>query len=376
MTNTRKTKPRAGFSLIELMVSMIAGSVVIAGVWYTGGASSRMFGDQLRRAETQTSLRSASEAMTRDISRAGLFSVRSTLDPAILLCPAISPVAVNAVQVTVDANGNHVLTLSGNFSSSYQYPAIDPGVGAANALQVQPIADSFTDSFSPLVGGVPTYNPALFLQAFLPNPATPNVPQGRMISIFHLGTGTTYLRAISGVTANGVPPTVSFVGMALNSGSGSAGCLTNLAGLVIAPISMVRYAIVSPAAIPGLASVAAATGDTRNVLVRTEVDMMTNVNIPGSERIVCDYARRLRLTAVIDTALPGLPPTLVQTTTPEAPTINPWEFRTLTVDLEADIQANTASAVDPATTQARNSARRATRFEVFMPNMAITSGGP
>jgi prepilin-type N-terminal cleavage/methylation domain-containing protein len=374
MTSKPKSHRRAGFSLIELMISMVAGLVVIAGVWSSAGMSTRMFNEQLRRSETQTSLRSATDSLVRDIGRAGLFALRSWNDPLLLNCggaAALSSVTpIQAVQITLDGNQNHVLTLMGNFATSYQFPAIsDSIVPPFNTVDVSNTSHSFADSFMPSVGGVATYDPTAFRRTFLPDPSAPIAPgvePGRMVSVFHLPTGMTFLRMISSVDATAVPPTITF-DSTLPVGIAGGGCLNNLRYIAISPVSMHRYSIV-PNTTANLGSVGTGSG-TRNVLVRQELHIRTGQPIPNTTRIVCDYVRSFRLAAVLDTAPAGQPPTLVRNTNPNN-TILPTDYRSLIVEIEADMQADNAAAPDDVTTARRVSARRSTRFEVFMPNMA------
>ncbi|MCA9616172.1 MAG: prepilin-type N-terminal cleavage/methylation domain-containing protein, partial [Myxococcales bacterium] len=59
----------AGFTLLELMVALVAGLVAILAVYYVSSASARHFHEQQRVAQTQTSIRMAMQQLRRDIGR-------------------------------------------------------------------------------------------------------------------------------------------------------------------------------------------------------------------------------------------------------------------------------------------------------------------
>jgi prepilin-type N-terminal cleavage/methylation domain-containing protein len=69
---TRATrKERAGFTMIELMVSLAVGGVAIGAIYAIGSASTRQFQAEHYIANTQSSLRIAMSQVKRDIARAG-----------------------------------------------------------------------------------------------------------------------------------------------------------------------------------------------------------------------------------------------------------------------------------------------------------------
>src|ERR1700712_5920127 len=101
---------RAGFTLVELMIALIAGAFAVSAVYYLNGVSSRAFAEQMRVSETQMSLRSAMEQLRRDFSRAGyLGTPNSALVPD---CSGvagsgngdISPFTIRSLNVTRDAS--------------------------------------------------------------------------------------------------------------------------------------------------------------------------------------------------------------------------------------------------------------------------------
>ena len=66
MSASMHKRVRAGFTLIELMVALVAGSFVISGAYYLSDVSARLFNEQIRRAETQMTLRTAGEQLRRE----------------------------------------------------------------------------------------------------------------------------------------------------------------------------------------------------------------------------------------------------------------------------------------------------------------------
>ena len=92
---TRTLQARAGFSLVELMVAVLAGSFAVMAVYYLGGMSARAFNEQMRVSESQASLRSAMEQVRRDISRAGYYASSD----ARLLTPCSEPAGVGGASI-------------------------------------------------------------------------------------------------------------------------------------------------------------------------------------------------------------------------------------------------------------------------------------
>jgi prepilin-type N-terminal cleavage/methylation domain-containing protein len=75
MNKLAKARARSqGFTLVELMIAMIAGTVTITAAYYLGSASSRNFNHQMRVTETQSSIRSAMDQIRRDVTRAGFLA--------------------------------------------------------------------------------------------------------------------------------------------------------------------------------------------------------------------------------------------------------------------------------------------------------------
>src|ERR1700712_4011938 len=178
---------RAGFTLVELMIALVAGAFAVSAVYYLSGVSSRSFAEQMRVSETQMSLRSAMEQVRRDFSRAGYMAVpSSTLIPD---CNGqvnadgmgnISPRLMRAISVTRDGSlGNTDVTtllapvvnstradsvdLWGNYATPEVY-LVDPVATTSGQIFFQPTSEGFRRSFyDPVAGnGAATFNAARF----------------------------------------------------------------------------------------------------------------------------------------------------------------------------------------------------------------------
>ena len=387
----RPHSPRAGMTLIELMVTLTVGLIVIGGSYQIANTSRRTFAEQVRRAETQMTLRSATELLRRDIGRAGFFGVRTTneIGTGGLLgtlgagANNASPTQQAAAMVKLDGAGRQQLFLTGNFTTSDQF-LVRFNQAAPTTLTFQNQRDAFQRAFlNPAMSGldpIAAFLPERFAAAFGANPATPTVAQGRMVSVQDLATGRIFLRDILSLdTSVGVAPSLN-IGSPLPIGNGSGGTITPNA-LGIAPITMYRYAVEDPT---GDAELALAAGTTymtggsvnRFALVRREIDMRTVQDptpspIAGTARIVLDFLdpdQGFRIEAITDTALLGLPPTLVRNRIPETLAFGELlQVRGLVVQLIA----NSAERADQGSVSDRARAlagRRFMRFEVFIPS--------
>jgi prepilin-type N-terminal cleavage/methylation domain-containing protein len=398
----RAQRTSAGFTLIELMLALVAGSFVVAGAYYLSDVSARLFNEQVRRAETQMTLRSAGEQLRRDIGRAGFMAVRDSAE--LWGCNATQVIAggigveannirQQGVRVVRLAGQPVQLFLTGNFTTSDQYP-LDPS-STATTLALASDREGFRRSFIDPVDGT-TFLPQRFLSAFSPNPANANNAQGRMVSIQDLSTGRVFLRDILSVSAAPANAPQIVIAPALPT---TGGCIPSFTTLVVAPISTVRYMLEDPA---GNAELSRTTGPSflagggvlvgnnrRLVLTRREIDMRTNgagdTPIPQTTRIVLDFVSSangfndFRIEGSFDrNMIPGaapLPPSLVWAPQPETVPVQ-GSLRSLLIELVAS-SAEAIAAGAPANDDRASriqAARRLLRMEVAMPNMTRNPG--
>jgi prepilin-type N-terminal cleavage/methylation domain-containing protein len=71
MSTRARTRRAAGFTLIELMVSLTIGGLAIGSMYSIGSTLTRHYHQQQQSANAMTSLRVAIEQVKRDIARAG-----------------------------------------------------------------------------------------------------------------------------------------------------------------------------------------------------------------------------------------------------------------------------------------------------------------
>ncbi|MDB4990358.1 MAG: hypothetical protein JWN04_5536 [Myxococcaceae bacterium] len=329
-----------GFTLIELMVALVAGAFAVSAVYYLSGVSARSFAEQMRVSETQMSLRSAMEQVRRDFSRAGYMAVpSSTLVPD---CNGqtnangignIAPRLMRAISVTRDGSlGNTDVTtllapvvnstradsvdLWGNYATPEVY-LVDPVQTLNNQIFFQPTSEGFRRSFyDPVAGnGAATFNAARFLATFFP---------GRMVRIEN--EGRVFFRDITardatlaGLTPGSIWPSVTVGNL--------PDCFVSSSWSSIAPVMHIRYDIESDATAAfgrlqsqSTATATAATvvpGARRTILVRTEWNDSGAAGAPvavaNSERLVLDYAVEFAVEAWTNTntAVPATLPTFV-----------------------------------------------------------------
>jgi prepilin-type N-terminal cleavage/methylation domain-containing protein len=389
-----------GFTLIELMLALVAGSFVIVGAYYLSEVSARLFNEQVRRAETQMTLRSAGEQLRRDIGRAGFMSVRDSFE--LWGCNAaqvinggteVSNVRQLGVRVLRLADQRMALFLTGNFTTSDQYP-LDPS-STATTLALASEREGFRRSFvNPATGA---FLPRRFLSAFSPDPDAANVAHGRMVSIQDLSTGRVFLRDILSVSAAPATAPQIVIDPPLPT---TGGCIPSFTTLVVAPISTVRYMLEDPAANPELSRAAGQSAlaggnllvgnNRRLVLSRREIDMRTNGTgnpqpIPLTTRIVLDFVssandfNAFRIEGSFDATMnPGnapVAPRLVWEPLPESVPVQ-GSLRSLLVELVASSAESVATGAPANDHNASRiqAGRRLLRMEVAMPNMTRNPG--
>ncbi len=309
---SRRRVRRRGFTLLEIMVALIAGVITITVIYTLSRGSTRVLSEQHRIAQTQTALRMAMEQVRADIERAGLFaSPNSDAEPACATAAGRFQALIfdddqytaaipNAAEHFVQADG---LVLVGNYvtSGSYMLTGISDNTGSQVAFQ--PTWQSFRRDF-----GVP-FNDSAYERAFADD---------RWVHITTL-QGQNFYAKVNGRGTAGAGPTIGIV-PALSPGGL---CTVGLAdGATIAPINAIEYAIVDPTADTALAAlVGLRTGETRDlrnaiegqpsVLVRREVDPLTRTVIDGTTRVVLEYAVEFDLEFDVDTTSgPNRAPTI------------------------------------------------------------------
>jgi len=396
----------SGFTLIELMIALVAGAFAVAAVYYLNGVSSRAFSEQMRVSETQMSLRSAMEQLRRDFSRAGYLSTPdSNISPS---CGgtvgAGSSRRVRAVQVTYDGSNTgdaatllgapatnktrtDAVDLWGNYATADAYLA-DNNLSTPNSITFQADTEAFRRSFyDPQTGNLPAkYNPIRFSQVFAP---------GRMVRIEHarLYFYRDIILPTPGAGTAASPASVSFATL--------PSCFEPTAWSAISPMVHYQFRVESDATADlarlKVPTASAMLGSRRTMLVRREVrDSSSATPEAGTSHLLLDYAVEFAVDAVINSSAAGLRPnwTFSQNDAVTTQSQNgPAAFRSLLVTLtarspETDPKlptmdrtrfnvANTFNSpllmfrvIDPAqATIVMNARVRTLRSEIFLHNM-------
>ena len=399
----RRTK-RAGFSLVELMIALVAGAFAVSAAYYLNGVSSRAFSEQMRVSDTQMSLRSAMEQLRRDFSRAGFLGTPSSAlvpdcDGTKSTTGNIAPRWMRAVSVTRDGSlAGEVSTMLaattnktradtvdvwGNYATADAY-LVDPERSTPTTIVFQETSEAFRRSFYDPVAsnGTATYNAARFAATFI---------QGRMVRIEN--EGRYFFRDISTVSSTAGSVSVTF-------STALPYCFVNTSWSAISPLMHLQYDVESDstADLARMRSSATAAGTgvpgaRRTMLVRREWRDDTAVVVANTGRVVLDYAVEFAVDAMINTtaATTGRPAWAYQRSTTTA-TTNPDKIGSLLVTLTARsaeaspklqlvprASFDTAGAfdspmlmfrvVDPASTALVLNARvRTLRSEIFLQN--------
>ncbi|MDB4971799.1 MAG: hypothetical protein JWN48_140 [Myxococcaceae bacterium] len=410
---------KSGFTLVELMIAMVAGGFAVASIYYLNGVSSRSFAEQMRVSETQMSVRSAMEQLRRDFSRAGYLGTPSS--KLVPLCDGtfstgtgateVAPRLIQAVRVTRDGsladttvsgllnavtNKTRADTVDvwGNYATPEVYLA-NPGT-SSTSITFQTSSEAFRRSFYQPVannGAATVFDTTRFADVF---------KVGRMVRIEN--GGHYFFRDITSVTTS--PPTVVFAAL-------PDVCFKQNDWTAIAPLMHLQYALEpdSTADLGRLQSQQTALGATgsappgtrRTVLVRREWRDDTGAVVAGTSRLVLDYAVEFGVDAWVNTdltvppATPARPAYALQrgatltATTAASAASTPHRLRSLLVTLTArspevdpklpvlarstfDDPTNLDSplwmfGVDPSSTPKLNARTRTLRSEIFLLNL-------
>jgi prepilin-type N-terminal cleavage/methylation domain-containing protein len=308
---------RTGFTLVELMIALVAGSFAVAGVYYLNGVTARAFSQQMAVSDSQMSLRSAMEQVRRDFARAGYLGTPSTkimrdCDGAVNSSGTggISPRWLQALRIKQNGSltynapsGTQVaalldtpstnkvradeITLWGNYATADAY-LTDPSLNTQSVISFQTTSEAFRRSFfTPApANGAATEDAAQFTGTFA---------VGRMLRVEH--GGRYWFRDI---TASAWPaggtPTVTL-------GTALPDCVEVTGWLAVAPIVRVHYGLESDlgADFTRVRANTALPGSRRPLLVRREENTATGALIAGTARVVLDYAVEFGVDAVVNT---------------------------------------------------------------------------
>lgn len=191
--STRRRRSGSGFTLIELMFSLVVGSIALTAIYTVIGGSTRVFHEQHRLSGMQTSLRNAMTRVTRDIQRAGYLSTPAAnadddscekpdtsgrgvglplrdiyldgthfaaianwteLSPPGLYAAANDVLEPNYAGAAVPGLGTRMdsLTLLANYETSSQYAGTSLIPGLTNRITIEPTWHAFENDFTTWAG--------------------------------------------------------------------------------------------------------------------------------------------------------------------------------------------------------------------------------
>lgn len=268
----RRNQRQAGFTLIELMVSLVAGMLVIASIYSISGSSSRLFAEQQRVAHLQMNVRFAMERMRHDIARAGFGGVPDTTTS-----PACVPPAGGNFQALVhqDTTAGDSLLLPGGNSAGLP-------VELDRLTMVGNYGSDTLTSIETVGGGggviIPTASNLVGdLDLVYPNNSFVHVvsPQGNHF----------FLR-VTGRTG----PAGARTGIQVNPGLPQSGC-GNIQGGWMSPLNQISYRVANPGSVVEFANVFpneaadVAIGQGHTFLIREEQPIGTGIGGPLPARV-------------------------------------------------------------------------------------------
>ncbi|HET8934937.1 MAG TPA: prepilin-type N-terminal cleavage/methylation domain-containing protein [Polyangiales bacterium] len=250
MSRLTKSKPRAGFTLLEIMVSLTVGGIALSSIYAIGAASTRHFREQQRISSAQTSLRAAMATLKHDFQRAGFMSTPNSKrigeacsEPANIednRVAAVNRYAQNATKPSkLDPDGLNPkagsfytvddVWLTANYETSGEYPNISVSPDGYD-VSVPMGWQSFQRDFSEWSGtAAANCNSAVFQQVFA---------EDRLVRL-HGQNGTFFYSRIA--RTNCVGDSTSVATISLRDAVPNT-CSMN--GGWIAPVNTYRYRVV------------------------------------------------------------------------------------------------------------------------------------
>lgn len=381
----RRHESESGFTLIELMVALVAGLIAISSVYTISKASSQNFHEQQRISQAQMATRMAVEQIRLDVQRAGFLGSANTATERTCL-PMPDGQHFGAIQVLQGADTGNLpnpgtngvqadrITMVGNYATTSRY-VIDSAIGTL--ARIDGSTQGFRDSFG--IQGT-DFDADIFNDVFR---------SGRYLHIEDTDGDHFFVRI------TGTDPSTLSVNFTPSLNSGSGNCVSGaLRQAFISPLMRIEYTVVGPGdATVNLGNIFgdaaqqaldAQRGTIPSVLIRREVAFDPAATpVLNSERIVLDFVANFDVDIIADTnAAPG-PLVRMDDLTAQALTLNnPQQVRSVIIDIAnrtADQDESfpfvPRAAGAPLTRYQVNPGRpgaarvRGLRAEIFLPNV-------
>jgi prepilin-type N-terminal cleavage/methylation domain-containing protein len=333
--------PRAGFTLIELTVALVAGLIVAVGIVGLSREATRSFHEEVRGSAAEATLRTAVDRLRADLQRASYMSTGNIVwDPRI----AKPPGAVNVVNVQTGMAGIFRLAgihlIAGGSLANTPLSAKQPIQLSPDAIEIagnMTSAEQFEIQTIQTVGTcawlmLSSNSPALYrINAIGPsaqptelnNVFQPYAPNQFMVRIYDDTGRSQYLPTCPGATTTGFSGTIPYVAVSINGkailspqDTKSLGGVTTTPGgrAWVNPVQIVRWEITSAANEPaqyqnalGNQSLLPGTQDPNKYdLVRSYVDALGNA-IPQTMEVIAEYAVDLEFALSVENGTPAQP---------------------------------------------------------------------
>jgi prepilin-type N-terminal cleavage/methylation domain-containing protein len=336
-----RRRGQRGFTLVELTVALAAGLIVALGIVALSRDATRTFHEEMRSSAAEESLRTAVDRLRADLGRAGFMSTSDiATDAAIVGGAAAIPKTWGLAKLaSIQLIPGKALTqaplslpnglnpdaiwIGGDMTTSDLYSATVQPIGGAAVAAGNGCTPIYLTGTSPamlrLIGKSPASTAPLDLNnAFQP------APSGQFIvRVLDRAGHAQYLATCTG-TPTALPSAtqpVLFVAantpLLTNQTSQGQIQISGFDIFWVNPVQIVQYRLVAAAneavqytssPLGGLPLSPAGTEDpTKYDLVRSYIDAVTGLEIPGTQEIIAEYAVDLAFSLTVDTGNVLLP---------------------------------------------------------------------
>jgi prepilin-type N-terminal cleavage/methylation domain-containing protein len=337
-----RRRGQRGFTLVELTVALAAGLIVALGIVGLSRDATRTFHEEMRSSAAEESLRTAVDRIRADLGRAGFMSTSDIVtDTAIARPPSggalipktwglaklasiqiIPGKALTQTPLSVTNGLNpDAIWIGGDMTTSDLYSATLQPIGGAAIAAGNGCTPLYLTGTSPamlrLIGK--STNAAKDLNnAFQPGPS------GQfMVRVLDHAGHTQYLATCAGTPTSlpSVTQPVLFVAanppfLQSQTSQGQAQ-ISGFDVFWVNPVQIVQYQLVAAAneavqyttsPLGSMPLTPAATEDpTKYDLVRSYIDAVTGLEVPGTQEIIAEYAVDLAFSLTVDTGTALLP---------------------------------------------------------------------
>ncbi len=292
-------RSQAGFTLVELMVSVILMSLVVIAVFSFFNSMSNVFHTQEQVVDVQSDVRFATEFIAKDIRRSGYLAAPSAAaDPLVCPKPAAAPTGLQYSATWVVNDDANASVFGGGADGAANTNIFPDSLFVMGSMEV-----SQAFELSSVTTGQASLKADSIVEVFGSDDAANNEARfnalfkaDRMVKVYK-PDGRAQFGFISEATWNAGAPTVTLTGLVAREGNRGCG-LEGISGedYELSVLNIMRYRVEQSASDPS-----------RSDLLRAEMNPKTGAVMAGTEISILDHVVDFQVWPDVDKGIGAVP---------------------------------------------------------------------